>query len=359
MSFSLKIRVREYVESALKGVGLECLGVVSLSKEEPDFSYFEKWLASGHHGTMGFLENHKDCRKNPTLLHPKACSAVIIGYPYYQGDKWPGSFEAPRIAQYACLADYHKVMKKKCAPLGRYLESQFGVSSRLVVDSAPLLERALASRVARGFIGKNTCFIHPEKGSFYLLGELLVDLALDADSQALVDQKTRGPNGGCGTCRRCQVFCPTGALSKDYSIDASKCLAYYSIEHRGLVPLEYWPHFGKYLFGCDICQLVCPYNRKIAAISKETIRLHEAPPLEDIALMSQSYYESTFGGTPLTRAKKTGLRRNALISMVVTSNPKLPQVLCDLTKEGEPLLMGTVAQIPDYQRSFSNRCQKA
>src|SRR5690606_6307703 len=137
-----------------------------------------------------------------------------------------------------------------------------GARTRVMVDTAPVLERALAAKTARGFIGKNTCYIHPLLGSFLMLGVVLTDIPLPSDERVPVDPARHLPSGGCGACRECQVHCPTGALDADYRIDAKKCLAYWTIEHRGVIPERFWPWIGTYYFGCDICQITCPYNMK-------------------------------------------------------------------------------------------------
>jgi len=219
------------------------------------------------------------------------------------------------------------------------------LEARVVVDSAPILERALAARTRRGFIGKNTCFIHPEKGSFFLLAEILLTLPLPADQPARVDVQHRGPDGGCGSCKRCQVHCPTGALNEAYQLDAKRCLSYWTIEHRGPVPEEFWPYLADYLFGCDICQLVCPYNRGAVVTSRtDLVRLGDLPSLLAIVTMDQASYVRWFGGTPMTRAKREGLQRNALIAMVVTNDGRLEEALASVTTESHPVLIETKRQ---------------
>jgi epoxyqueuosine reductase len=222
---------------------------------------------------------------------------------------------------------------------------------RVVVDSAPILERALAARTSKGFLGKNTCYIHPRFGSSLLLGELITDVQLEPDAGAQVSPLVRTPEGGCGTCRRCQVHCPTGALSLDYQIDAEKCLSYWTIENRGPIPVEYWRYLEKFWYGCDICQNVCPYNRPKTGTDFATLESRGLQNLDlaEVAKMNQDFYEKTFGGSPMTRAKSDGLRRNALIAMVVTNHARLAEVLC-LLAETEPagLMRETMNQIPSF-----------
>lgn len=330
--------------------GLSFIGIVAL-EEDPDFQRFETWLAKSQHAGMGFLENHKHLRRDPRGLAPNLKTAIMVGFNYYQGDTRNMLRNGgPYVAQYARLRDYHRVIRDLGEHVLAELPNILGqpVSGRVTTDSAPILERSHAARGGRGFIGKNTCFIQPKEGSFFLLGEILIDAVLPTTIGPPVDPTLRGDSGGCGSCKRCQVNCPTGALDEAWNVDANKCLAYWSIEHRGEVPKEYWRWFGTYLFGCDICQLVCPYNRSVAEMSGTTLlRVDAAPDLYEIAMMDQATYERMFGGTPMTRAKREGLIRNALISMYVTKHPRLNEVLDHyrLVSDVAVVVQNTIAQM--------------
>ena len=347
--------------------GLVYLGMAKLGPD-PNFKYFDAWLAAGHHAGMEYLSNHRHCRSDPSNLLAGGATVFSFGMPYYQGDRLPklvnqdslpnGVSRTPQIAQYARLKDYHRVLRRKCEDIAQQIVEKTTNpdihATRVVVDSAPLLERSLAAASNLGFIGKNTCYIHPKKGSFLLLAEVLTTISLEVSSRsgpATIDPAKRSPSGGCGTCRRCQVHCPTGALDSSYTLDANKCLAYWTIEHRGLIPERYWPWLGKYLFGCDICQLVCPYNRRLPVAELGDLRrLTHTPPLYDIATMDQQTYEKLFGGTPLTRAKKGGLQRNALLAMLVTQTPGLRSAMKRLkaNASSEPsVVAGTIDQMEE------------
>ncbi|MBC7661695.1 MAG: tRNA epoxyqueuosine(34) reductase QueG [Chitinophagaceae bacterium] len=315
---------------------------------EPTFPIFKEWLDKGYNAEMEFLKNYQDKRENPAGLMEGAKQALIFGLNYYQGDKLNAALQGSgRIAQYARLRDYHKSLKKRGDSIIQELQKLCpDLKARVMVDSAPLLERALANRTNRGFIGKNTLFIHPDKGSMFLLSEILLDhVVLEADTKIPVDGTKRTEAGGCGSCRRCQVFCPTGALDEAYTLDARKCLAYWTIEHRGVIPEKFWPWVRTYLFGCDLCQLACPYNRT-HALSKEDVVLKaaEVDPFE-IACMTQEYYVATFGGTPVTRAKRSGLRRNGLIALAVLEDPRLEEAIATVMPEDESVLHETILQI--------------
>ena len=348
------------LEKITESQGFLFLGVGTLG-EEPEFPRFQQWLKDEKHAGMSFLENHQACRKDNRLVMPEGRSAILIGSSYFLGDTL-NKLPSPSIAQYARSKDYHKALRKKLEEVIRLgiqegiLDSSWGF--RIFVDSAPVLERALAARNSRGFIGKNTLFILPDKGSFIFLSAIGIDQALPPTPQKeKIDPTVRTELGGCGTCKRCQVFCPTGALDQAYSLDARKCIAYFTIEHRGTIPIEFWKYLKHYFFGCDICQLVCPYNRKLEVRDEqrklEVLKPHDIN-LVEIALMDQDYYERSFGGTPLTRAKIQGLKRNAFISLVMCS-PKskaIASIVKHFLESEHTVLVNTAKQ---YQSHFLNK----
>lgn len=341
---------REFLAKLCQDQGLLLLGLVDLGPE-PRFQFFEDWLSEGQHAGMQFLENNKGLRADPRGLLPDSMQALIFALNYYQGDKLSLALQGRyRVAQYARLRDYHKSMKIKAGAVLAALQTEVpGLLGRVTIDSAPLMERALAARSMRGFIGKNTCFIHPDHGSIMLIGEILLDRAImGSDTPAAVDPEARTQDGGCGTCKRCQVHCPTGALDQAYRLDARKCLAYWTIEHRGTIPFEFWPWLPTYVFGCDLCQLACPYNRK-AEITREPVRTELFnPDLFDLATMSQQRYEAWIGGSPMTRAKRDGLRRNALIALAVTRDERLQAACEEVKAEDAEVLHQTLVQIKTW-----------
>jgi epoxyqueuosine reductase len=356
--------ILDKLKALCAAAGVRFFGVVSLGPEK-DFARFDQWLESNSHAGMAYLEKYKHCRADPRELLEGAKTAIIIGLNYYLGDVYTSKKrrpELPRIAQYARLKDYHRILWQRGAEVSQQLlallgekESESQHASRVVVDSAPLLERALAARGGQGFIGKNTCFIDPAAGSFYLLGEVVTTLELPITMGEPVDPHSRGIKGGCGTCQRCQVHCPTGALDQAYHLDANKCLSYWTIENRGVIPERFWPWLGHYVFGCDICQLVCPYNRgAIARPDDELLRIKVAPDLFDVATMTPLSYESMFAGTPVTRAKREGLIRNALIAMCVTHDKRLGRAM-EVVREHEkdPMLHDTLAQLDVWRAKES------
>lgn len=339
--------LREQLEALLAGESLTFLGVVDLDVGR-DFDRFAKWREEGRHGSLEYLEKHDHCRRDPAELLSGAQSAIVMALPYDLGDSLTSA--SPRIAQYARLDDYHRLLWDKGDRIVSFLRKQHPEAEfRVVVDSAPLLERALAAKTAEGFIGKNTCYIHPTKGSFLLLGEILTTLTLPPDPKQEVgtDRKTKA--GGCGPCDRCQVHCPTGALDSAYTLDAKKCLSYWTIEHRGAIPEEFWPHLAKYYFGCDLCQLACPYNDRISGKSlPSTVPERRYPDLFVTATMGEECYRKYFGGSALTRAKRNGLRRNALIAMAVTGHPRLGEAMAAAEGDSASPVAETLEQIRNY-----------
>lgn len=327
--------------------GLIPLGVVPLFYSE-SYERFCQWREEGKHAGLKYLEKFDEIRREPEKLLPGAKVAIIVALAYSQGDSWPmNESEVPRVAQYARFKDYHHILKKLGNRLIARFQSDSNLASeqfRVLVDTAPVLERALAAQTRESFIGKNTCLIHPTQGSFLLLGEILTTYPFEPD----VEEK----KVSCGTCTLCQIECPTGALNKDYVLDSNCCLAYWTIEQRGPIPLEFWPWLSKYYFGCDICQVVCPYNKEAKTPDlSPAITLGKMPSLFEVATMNQKQYESFFGGTPLTRAKRNGLRRNALIAMYQVKDPQLLEAISCVEKDGGYPLEETVEQIKNHLKT--------
>lgn len=328
------------LQDLLERQGLVFLGVVSPDTSD-DFQKYREWLQDGNHGNLFYLEKNQDCRKHAKNALKEVQSVIVFGLPYAPDEAWPMlKEESARVAAYARFADYHELMKKAAeSAMEEWEKCQSSESRwRVAVDTVPLLERAFAKKSGTGFIGKNTCFIHEERGSFLLLGEILTSTPFPLSE--------RTSDLSCGSCTLCQVECPTGALNKDYQIDVRKCLSYWTIEQRGPIPEEFWPGVGKYWFGCDICQLVCPFNQaaKNSQLSS-SIHRNTYPSLFEVAVMNEAQYEKYFGGTALTRAKRNGLRRNALIAMAVNKDPRLKEAIKLAEGDSESPIFETLDQI--------------
>lgn len=343
---------RDSITELANSVGLTFLGVAPVAYAS-DAEQFQRWLRKGAHAEMHFLERHLSIRLSPDkILEGAQCIlafALDIGSdPLLQ--RFSPKME-PQVARYARRKDYHRDLPRRLETIEKVILNSGG-KARVCVDTAPLLEKAIASRTASGFIGKNTLFIasgkdSPGLGSGVLLGFIVTDLNFSLDTPRSLDPLRKTAEGGCGPCNRCQVACPTGALDVAYQLDARRCLAYWTIEHRGAVPLEFWPHFSTYYFGCDLCQRVCPYN---GPSSKQASEKNERsfPSLMEMVNMTERQYSDWFGGTPMTRAKRSGLRRNALIALTVNQDPNLEEVMRGILADPEPPLIETLAQAKQY-----------
>ncbi len=263
---------------------------------------FRRWVEAGHDGTMAYLGRRLGERLDPSRVLAGARSVICVALNYFQGDPAPDPSWTP-VARYAWGRDYHDVMTPRLEALGAHLAQACGASSRGYVDTGPVLERDLAARAGLGWIGKNTMLLHPDLGSWFLIGVLLTTAELDLD-EALPDR--------CGSCRACLDACPTGAFVAPYVLDARRCISYLTIEHRGETDPALEGLLGPWQFGCDVCQEVCPWNRK-SPVTREPAFLPSEPypGAERLAAMSDAELRERFKGTALLRAKPAGLRRNA------------------------------------------------
>jgi epoxyqueuosine reductase len=318
-------------------VALECgfaeAGLVALpyAHQERDAKRYEEWVREGRAGSMRYLERRDESgqllRSRTQIPFPWARS-VLVCWASYNSDQQRSTDPAPAhagwIARYAWSSrldssgerrpsDYHKVLLKRMKAVESRLHAELGAfEARAFVDTGPLAERALAEAAGLGWTGKNTCLIHPRRGSFGFLAVLLTSLEIDAALPAIL-QPDR-----CGSCRRCLDACPTGALIAPYRMDAQRCIAYLTIEHRGPIAPELAEGMGRQIFGCDICQDVCPWNRKALIGSDAELEPRPElinPALELLAAMDEAEYERQFNGSPVRRAGFWGLKRNVAIAM--------------------------------------------
>lgn len=272
---------------------------------EPESRRLEEWLNMGNHGQMSYMERHFDLRTDPERLVPGTKSIVSLSYNYHTGLKQTDP-KAPKISMYAYGRDYHKVIRKKLKQILSSLRDEFGdIHGRGFVDSAPVLERDWAKRSGHGWIGKNTMLIHPKRGSYFFLAELFLDVELEYDEPM---------KDFCGTCRKCIDACPTDAISPEgYLMDGSKCISYLTIELKEAIPEEFKGRMENWMFGCDICQEVCPWNRFSSKHnegqfepSNELMEMTEA----DWNQMSKETFDRLFKGSAVKRTGYEGLQRN-------------------------------------------------
>ena len=294
----------ERLKERARQLGFDPVGITPLGPVE-SFAAFRDWLDKGYAGEMAYLERGSEKRRDTTRPVPGARTAIVVALDY--GGKQP----AGSIARYARGADYHDIMLDRLRVLHTWLEDDCGhpVPGKAYVDTGPILERDLARRAGLGWIGKNTMLIHPDRGSFFFLGALLVDLELTADAPFEADR--------CGSCTRCLDACPTEAFVAPRVMDARRCISYLTIEHRSEIAAELQPLMGELLYGCDICQDVCPWNIRFSrdltdpALTPRPENVDPDP--EAIADLSEEDFRVRFKGSPIKRAKRTGLVRNASI----------------------------------------------
>jgi epoxyqueuosine reductase len=303
-----------------------------------DFNRFAGWKDRGLAGEMRYLTDHRgEVRADPALLLPGVRSVICVGLVYHGPEPLSTDFSDPErawISRYAWGEDYHGIVRRRLEELAGKLLKLNSFAWRACVDTAPLLERSLARDAGLGWIGRNTCVINQKIGSWFFLGELLTTLEIEPDSP---------PPDRCGTCTRCIDACPTNAivpsLEGKYELDARLCISYFTIELRSSIPEPQRSAMGNNIFGCDICQDVCPWNRRAARTNEPAFQPQEfAPPLERMAALTEREFRSLFRDTPVTRAKYRGFVRNVAVAMGNSGLAKFRAPLEKLTASPDPLV---------------------
>lgn len=293
------------VKHAARQLGFSYCGIAKAEQLDNDARRLEQWLSQGMHGGMQYMENHFDLRVDPRKLVPGAKSVITLLQNYFPGEQQ--SEAAPHIAKYAFGKDYHEVIRAKLRHFLSVLNEEIGeIQGRGFVDSAPVLERTWAVKSGAGWVGKNGNLINKQSGSFYFIATLIVDIELLYDDPFAKDF--------CGSCRKCIDACPTDAILNNKIVDGSKCISYYTIELKdALIPDTLKGKFNNWMFGCDVCQDVCPWNR----FSKPHDEMQFAPIPEILDLstkeweeMTEETFRSVFKHSPLKRAKFEGIKRN-------------------------------------------------
>jgi len=294
--------------------GFDVVGVTSGAPLEEALVALEAWCAAGYEGSMGYLSRDPPQRADVRTLMRSARAVVSLAVNYWHpAPPFEAKARYGRVARYAWGRDYHDIVLPRLEALGRALvEAVPGATrSRAACDHSPFLERAAAARAGLGFFGKNTCLLLPRRGSWWFLGEVLLDVDLPTSERASSDH--------CGTCRDCLPACPTNAFTAPYLLDARRCISYLTIEHRGSLPRELRGAIGPWLFGCDVCQDVCPFNRfaEVAPWPELGPREGVGPRLDlgaVLALKDDEAFAARFAGTPLLRPGRRGLLRNAAVA---------------------------------------------
>lgn len=300
------------IKSRAKSLGFDKVGIVPAEALTDEARNLREWLARGFHGKMEYMARDPEQRTDPRLLLPSARSVVCVALNYYGPERHSNDPSIGKISRYAWGDDYHEVLRDKLKSLLAWIrESEPGAEGRICVDSAPMMDKAWAVRAGFGWIGKHTNLITKEMGSWVFLGELLLSIELEYDSTIEPDH--------CGKCTACIDACPTGAIVGPYRLDAGRCISYATIELRDeSLPETVASELDNWIFGCDICQDVCPWNR----FSKETAEERFTPrpqlitpELNWLAGMTQEEFSATFRKSAVKRTKLSGLRRNALTAM--------------------------------------------
>ncbi|TDJ03906.1 MAG: tRNA epoxyqueuosine(34) reductase QueG [Caldithrix sp.] len=319
-------------------LGFELVGVAPV-EPVPELSFYKEWIEAGYAGKMEYLARNPDKRTDVREVVAEAKSVVVCALIYHTRHPLSTEQNDPGrgwISRYAWGDDYHNVIQEKLYELIDFIkaESPDEVISRLYVDTGPVVDRVFAKYAGIGWFGKNTCIINQQKGSWFFLGEIITNLELDYDS-TVPDR--------CGTCNRCIEACPTDAILEPYVLDSRLCISYLTIELRDEIPVELREPMGNHIFGCDICQDVCPWNHRAAATDKPAFQPREGllnPDLEEIAKLSIEEFREKFRQSPVKRAKYAGFLRNVAVAMGNSGNSKFLSVLEELSEHEEPLVSG-------------------
>ena len=288
-------------------LGFDACGFAKAGRLDTEAERLAKWLDEDRHGTMDWMANNFEKRVDPTLLVPGSKTVVSLLASYHHPQHLPqiGVTEKPLIAKYAQGRDYHKVLKKKLKELFNYTsELVGGIEGRFFVDSAPVLDKAWAVKAGLGWVGKNSNILNRKIGSWFFIAEMIIDLETEYDTPT---------TDHCGTCTACLDACPTDAIYEPYKVDATKCISYLTIEHKGAIDEQYHTDIKNWVFGCDICQDVCPWNSK--AKLAQLVDLHpRAKVLEaDLEGLTESEFDTLFEGSAVRRTKFEGFTRNLKI----------------------------------------------
>jgi len=316
----------ERVKARARELGFDLVGITT-AEPSAFAEEYRDWVAQGYAGEMEYLTRNLHRRLDPRELLPEARSIIVVGMNYYTDtEEGPGTPqpdpERAVFARYARGDDYHDVMTARLRELLAFLKAEAGdgADGRVYVDAGPLLEREVARRAGLGWFGKNTMLINTRRGSYFFLGEIVTNVALAVDAPAI---------GGCGTCTRCLDACPTGAIIEPYKVDARRCLSYLTIEIKGPIPEDLRPALaasGNRIFGCDICQECCPFNRQVSTSRNPTLFPTEEPAYQprdvtanstvsNLLYLTEEEFRQKFKGSPVKRTKRRGLLRNAACAL--------------------------------------------
>lgn len=372
------------IRQAADRVGLDLLGITPPRGDAAAQRRFERWIALGRHGEMRYLERHAPAKTDAAALLPGCAAVIVVGLSYNRrpapathpqalaavreadAARRSGRIAATgRIAMYAWGRDYHRVLRRKLRDLiGTLAGALPGERFRWGADATPLLETHFAARAGLGFQGKHTLLIHRRLGSWFVIGEVLTTASLPATAPlpAAPPPQAAGARPRCGTaCNHCRDVCPTGALDDEWRIDARRCISYLTIEHQGAIPVELRPLIGDWLFGCDLCQEVCPWNVRAAPARERDFIADRAGPAIDLAevlaIRDHAQLAARFAGTPLMRAGRRGLVRNACVVAANVRAHHLLGALQALTADRDPVVAEHARWACDRLRAAPERAE--
>jgi epoxyqueuosine reductase len=327
------LSVENLIKAQAYALGFDLVGITALGPMETA-DRFDAWLASGYAGEMQYLPRGAAKRRDSRLPFDGAVSAIVVGLNY------GGREQSGPVARYARGDDYHDLMTDRLRELHHQLQAEIGrpIRGKAYVDTGPILERDLARRAGLGWFGKNTNLVNPKLGSFFFIGALVVDIELQSDSPFEADR--------CGSCTRCLDACPTGAFVDERVLDATRCISYLTIESKGEIPAPLREKVGDLVYGCDICQDVCPWNVRFARdLSESSFKPREAIAAKDsrtlaaeILELDDESFHASFRGSPMKRAKLRGLKRNAVVALGNTGLPDDVATLTALAEDEDAML---------------------
>jgi epoxyqueuosine reductase len=333
------VSIVQAIKKEARRLGFTLVGVTT-PDPPPHFSAYENWLMLERHGSMDYLadERARICRGDPRRLLPECRSILLLGMRHpdpkaARPDEETGL--SGQVAAYAWGRDYHMVLPERLKALSMFIEQLVGnpLPQRWYTDTGPILERDLAQRAGLGWIGKNTCLINPKVGSFFLLAEILLGIELESDPPFSIDH--------CGTCSRCIEACPTGCILPNRTLDARRCISYLTIENKGEIPSNLRPQMGNRVFGCDVCQMVCPWNRFAANEYDRSLAPYPGLPGPDLSsdlLLTPQGFNQKFKDSPVQRARRRGYLRNVAVALGNSGNSAGIPALKQALQDDEPLV---------------------
>ena len=341
--YTFGMDLKSEVAGLLHQLGFELVG---FTRPDPPLHLdtYLGWVDAGRHAGMAYLASPRALqrRANPAEILTDVRTIAVVGLRYSRPAQEPPPPQAGRVAAYAAGPDYHEVIPPRLEQAARLLQSRLDrpVAWRVYTDTGPILERDYAMAAGLGWIGKNTCLISPKHGSYFLLGELLLDVELEPDPPFLSDY--------CGSCRRCIEACPTGCIREDRTLESARCISYLTIENKGAIPAELRPQMGDWIFGCDVCQAVCPWNLRFAAPRGDPeLDPSTQPPSEPLhgeLQLSPQDFNRKFKRSPILRARRRGYLRNIAVVLGNRRDPAALSALCDcLLNEPEALVRAHAA----------------